>query len=239
MPIKDMKTISVLNPNQNIVVVSTKHDSYTIEPASDSNNPTTLPLTLDEILYVNGNSAAFKTGILRFEKEIEQEMYEEYLKIPNWKNLLNISDIENIILHPTVDGLTQLVAIKDTGIFDRVRGVFVRLKNSTDDDISLRVENIINARSEELRRGIRNSQIIIKTKDAISTIPSEEVDALKEQNKSLQEQMLNMQKMMEHMMAMQNASKETTKAEAKDPSESTDEVQKKKPGRRPKATTTE
>lgn len=239
MSIKGMKTISVLNPNQNIVVVSTKHDSYTIEPASDSNNPTTLPLTLDEILYVNGNSAAFKTGILRFEKEIEQEMYEEYLKIPNWKDLLNISDIENIILHPTIDGLTKLIAIKDTGIFDRVRGVFVRLKNATDDDISLRVENIINARSEELRRGIRNSQIIIKAKDAIAAIPSEEVDALKEQNKNLQEQMLNMQKMMEQMMSIQNASKKTVNTESETVTESTGDVQKKKSGRKPKATTTE
>ena len=55
MPIKEMKTINVLNYNENIVVVSTKHDSYAIEPANNSDNPY-LPLTLEEILYINGNS---------------------------------------------------------------------------------------------------------------------------------------------------------------------------------------
>ena len=178
MAIKDMKTINVLNYNQNIVIVSTKHDSYTIEPAINSENPTSLPLSLDEILYINGNSAAFKTGILRFPKEIEKEMYEDYLRIPNWEDLLTIQDIEKIILHPTIEGLTKIINIKDTGMFDRVRGVFVRLKNTNDDDISLRVEKIIQARLDELRRGDRNTEIIIKAKDTVTSIATEEVDEL-------------------------------------------------------------
>ena len=144
--IKDMKTINVLNYNSSTVVISTKHDSYAIEPAIDSDNPTILPLTLDEILYANANSMAFKSGILRFPEDIEKEMYEDYLRIPNWESLLTIKQIENIILHPTMEGLTKLVSVKDSGIFDRIRGVFIRLKNTTNDDISLRVEKIIEAR---------------------------------------------------------------------------------------------
>ena len=206
MSIKDMKTINILNYNENVVVVSTKHDSYAIEPAINSENPTTLPLTLDEILYINGNSAAFKSGILRFPEEIEQEMYEDFLRIPNWKELLTLKEIKNIILHPTKDGITKLVNIKDSVIFDKVRGVFVKLKNTTDNDISLRVENLINARSDELRRGIRNTAIVIKAKDAVSNVSNDEVDALREQNKELQEQMIKMQKMMQQMMAMQQNS---------------------------------
>lgn len=215
MPIKEMKTINVLNYNENIVVVSTKHDSYAIEPATNSDNPTILPLTLEEILYINGNSGAFKTGILRFPEDIEQEIYEDYLRIPHWKDILTVKQIESIILHPTVEGLTKLVNIKDTGVFDRVRGVFVRLKNTTNDDISMRVEKLINARGDELRRGIRNTAITVKAKDAVSNIPNEEVDALKEQNKALQEQMANMQKMMEQMMAMQSVNAQTPNEEKK------------------------
>ena len=215
MSIKEMKTINVLNYNENIVVVSTKHDSYAIEPANNSDNPTILPLTLEEILYINGNSGAFKTGILRFPEDIEQEIYEDYLRIPHWKDILTVKQIENIILHPTVEGLTKLVNIKDTGVFDRVRGVFVRLKNTTNDDISMRVEKLINARGDELRRGIRNTAITVKAKDAVSNIPNEEVDALKEQNKALQEQMANMQKMMEQMMAMQSVNTQTPNEEKK------------------------
>ena len=232
MAIKDMKTINVLNYNQNIVIVSTKHDSYTIEPAINSENPTSLPLSLDEILYINGNSAAFKTGILRFPKEIEKEMYEDYLRIPNWEDLLTIQDIEKIILHPTIEGLTKIINIKDTGMFDRVRGVFVRLKNTNDDDISLRVEKIIQSRLDELRRGVRNTEIIIKAKDTIAPIATEEVDELKEQNKLLQEQMANMQKMMEQMMSMQT---NTTPSTEKGNTDKEEEKVTKKPGR-PKKT---
>nr|WP_024835416.1 hypothetical protein [Clostridium sp. 12(A)] len=228
--IKDMKTINLLNYNENIVVVSTKHDSYAIEPAVDSETPTILPLNLEEILYINGNSAAFKSGILRFPEEIEQEMYEDYLRIPNWKDLLTIKEMENIILSPSMDKLLKLVRIKDIGTFDRLRGVFIRLKNSTDNDISMRIESIIKTRSDELRRGIRNTEIVIKPKDVTTSIQSEEVDALKEQNIALQKQMTKMQEMMEKMLALPSINADTINEINNDIAEVKEEPVKK-PGR--------
>lgn len=227
--IKDMKTINVLNYNSSTVVISTKHDSYAIEPAIDSDNPTILPLTLDEILYANANSMAFKSGILRFPEDIEKEMYEDYLRIPNWESLLTIKQIENIILHPTMEGLTKLVSVKDSGIFDRIRGVFIRLKNTTNDDISLRVEKIIEARGNELRNGIRNTQIVIKARDAVSSVSTDEVDGLKKQNEVLQNQLNEMQAMMAEFLASQKKVNE-------DAVESERSVVKKKPGRPAKTT---
>ena len=227
--IQDMTTINVLNYNSSTVVISTKHDSYAIEPAIDSDNPTILPLTLDEILYANANSMAFKSGILRFPEDIEKEMYEDYLRIPNWESLLTIKQIENIILHPTMEGLTKLVSVKDSGIFDRIRGVFIRLKNTTNDDISLRVEKIIEARGNELRNGIRNTQIVIKARDAVSTVSTDEVDGLKKQNEDLQNQLNEMQAMMAEFLASQKKVNEETV-------ESEKTVVKKKPGRPAKTT---
>lgn len=227
--IKDMKTINVLNYNSSTVVISTKHDSYAIEPAIDSDNPTILPLTLDEILYANANSMAFKSGILRFPEDIEKEMYEDYLRIPNWESLLTIKQIENIILHPTMEGLTKLVSVKDSGIFDRIRGVFIRLKNTTNDDISLRVEKIIEARGNELRNGIRNTQIVIKARDAVSSVSTDEVDGLKKQNEVLQNQLNEMQVMMAEFLASQKKVNENAV-------ESEKSVVKKKPGRPAKTT---
>lgn len=227
--IKDMKTINVLNYNSSTVVISTKHDSYAIEPAIDSDNPTILPLTLDEILYANANSMAFKSGILRFPEDIEKEMYEDYLRIPNWESLLTIKQIENIILHPTMEGLTKLVSVKDSGIFDRIRGVFIRLKNTTNDDISLRVEKIIEARGNELRNGIRNTQIVIKARDAVSSVSTDEVDGLKKQNEVLQNQLNEMQAMMAEFLASQKKVNENAV-------ESEKSVVKKKAGRPAKTT---
>ena len=227
--IKDIKSINVLNYNSSTVVISTKHDSYAIEPAIDSDNPTILPLTLDEILYANANSMAFKSGILRFPEDIEKEMYEDYLRIPNWESLLTIKQIENIILHPTMEGLTKLVSVKDSGIFDRIRGVFIRLKNTTNDDISLRVEKIIEARGNELRNGIRNTQIVIKARDAVSSVSTDEVDGLKKQNEVLQNQLNEMQAMMAEFLASQKKVNENAV-------ESEKSVVKKKPGRPAKTT---
>ena len=227
--IKDMKTINVLNYNSSTVVISTKHDSYAIEPAIDSDNPTILPLTLDEILYANANSMAFKSGILRFPEDIEKEMYEDYLRIPNWESLLTIKQIENIILHPTMEGLTKLVSVKDSGIFDRIRGVFIRLKNTTNDDISLRVEKIIEARGNELRNGIRNTQIVIKARDAVSSVSTDEVDGLKKQNEVLQNQLNEMQAMMAEFLASQKKVNENAV-------ESEKSVVKKNPGSPAKTT---
>lgn len=225
--IKDMKTINLLNYNENVVVVSTKHDSYAIEPAIDSETPTILPLNLEEILYINGNSAAFKSGILRFPEDIEKEMYEDHLRIPNWRDLLTIKEMEDIILRPTMEKLVKLVGIKDVGTFDRLRGVFTRLKNTTNSDISMRVERIINARSDELRRGIRNTEIVIKPKDTTSVFQNEEVDALKEQNIALQEQMTQMRELMEKMLASQSSNTDAVS----DGDNEAKEEPVKKPGR--------
>lgn len=228
MQIKDMKTINVLNYNANIVVVSTKHDSYAIEAAPDNEHPTILPLSLEEILYINGNSMAFKSGILRFPEEIEQEMYEDYLRIPTWKDLLTIKDIEDIILKPTAEGLQQLVNVKDSCVFDRIRGVFIRLKNTTSNDISMRVEKVIDARAAEFRKGIRNTEIEIKAKDIPDSASTAEVQALKSQNEALQEQLNAMQKMMEQLLTSNNSTKEQ-QSNVAEVSESV--PAKRKPGR--------
>ena len=203
MIVREMKTINVLNYNENMVVVSTKTDGYAMQPANG--NPSILPLTFDEIAYINSNSEIFKTGLLRFPEELQKEIYEE-LKISDWENILTNEDIREIILNPSIGGLTKIISIKNIANFERVKGIFTSLKNEKIHDISMRIEDIMKERDSELRKGIRNSEIIIKAKDTQKMIALDEVNDLKDQNKSLQEQMLQMQKMMEQMMSMQSAS---------------------------------
>lgn len=226
MSIKDMKTIKVLNYNPNCVVVSTRNDSYKIEAAVDSETPTEFPLTLDDVIYINADSVAFKKGLLRFPKDIEKEMYEDYLNIHNWEDLITNKEIENILIHPTVEGLTKILDIKDDCVFDRVKMIFVKLKNITSGDISLKTQNLINARADELRREIRKTRIEIKPKDLAPIANSEEVDALKLQNENLQKEMAEMKALMEQMMKSQTEaetkviSAETTSKKAGRPKKS-------------------
>jgi len=209
MSIKELKSINVLNYNDNTVVISTKTDGYAIASASDG-NASILPLSFDEIAYINSNSEAFKAGLLRFQEDIQEEIYDE-LKIVNWKDILTNVDIENIILNPSIDGLSRIIEIKNVANFERVKGAFTKLKNTKNYDISMRVEDILKERDSELRRGIRNSEIIIRKADTEKMVAMDEVNSLKEQNNVLQDQMLQMQKMMEQMMTMQSAKTDTVK----------------------------
>ena len=193
MLIKDMKTINVYNFNQNVVVVSTKHDSYVVEPDKDIETTTTLPLTMYEIVEIKVNSNAFKNGLLSFSEDIEKEMYEDVLHILNWEDLLKPDQIEDIILNPTNDKLQKILNIKDSGMFDKVRAVFARLKNTTNKDISMRVEQLIEFRYSELRRGIRTSSYVFTQEDIKED--SEDIKLLKEQNKMLQDQIDEMKRL--------------------------------------------
>lgn len=223
--IKETEKISVLNYNENRVSVEVApNKSYSFEPSADGITPTVIPMSIDEIRYAN-NSTAFKNGTLFFEKSREEEIYNE-LDITDWKNILTNNAIREIILHPTFDGLSKIIAIKDSAAFERVRAVFHKLKQDGTHDVSVRVAQIINTRYKELLNRQINSSIALTKKDIPETVNSAEVDELKAQNAVMQEQMAQMQKLIEQMMASQNTvSKE----------ESSKEKTKKSPGR-PKKT---
>ena len=227
--IKETEKISVLNYNENRVSVEVApNKSYSFEPSVDGVTPTVIPMSIDEIRYAN-NSSAFRNGTLFFEKSREEEVYKE-LNITNWEGILTNSDIREIILHPTYDGLGKIVSIKDSAAFERVRAVFHKLKQDGTHDVSVRVAQIINTRYKELLNRQINSSIILTRKDIPETINSAEVDELKAQNAAMQEQMAQMQKLIEQMMSSQSVANATVSKE-----ENPKEEVKKSPGR-PKKT---
>jgi len=193
--------IDVINYHSFGVAIKTKDNGYWIEGAKDG-IPTRMPLLLEEIRYINTTSEAFKAGLLFFDEDIEQDMYENELRIPNWKSILKPYQIENIIKKPTLEGLEKILNIKNIATFEIVRGILVSLKNNNA-DISTRVENIINERYKELVNKIYNTRIILKAKDvANNTI--EDVNELKAQNEAMQKQLAEMQAMMAKLLAQQN-----------------------------------
>ena len=63
-----------------------------VEAAIDG-NPTTLPLTWDEIVYAN-NSNVFKSGSLEFQSNIENDIYNELGIVK--ENVLKYKEIKEI-----------------------------------------------------------------------------------------------------------------------------------------------
>ncbi len=222
--IKQEEKINVLNFNENKVsVMISPTESFTFEPSVDGEIPSVIPMTLEQIRYAN-NYNAFRGGFLFFEENKEKEIYED-LVITNWENILRNKEIEEILLNPSYEGLKKIVDIKDSAVFERVRAVFHKLKTEGTNDISVRVQQIINTRYKELQNKKVTTSIVIEKKDLAQLVPNKEVESLKAENKVMQEQLANMQAMMEKLLAQQSVKTETNVAKK----ETT--AHKKSPGR--------
>lgn len=229
MSLDTTKLINVLNYNMNPVAIKTHVKEYICSPAESEDSPSIKPLSISEIESLNSDTNAFKIGTLRFPEDIEAQMYEEILRIVEWKDILTNKQIKEIILHPSVDGLRKIIEIRNVSLFERVRGIFFSLKNSNQYDISNRVEAIILRRYKELCNQQVKTSIELTSKDTTTAIPNEEVNALKEQNQAMQSQMEAMQKMMEQMMAMQSNKQQNV--ELKEEETKVEDTQVKKAGK--------
>lgn len=149
----------VLNYNASPVSISTRYSSE-IVPAGDDHSPSSIPMSLDEIMYANNTGKAFKCGLLMFEDAYKEEIYEE-LRISNWREIMTNQDIYDIILNPTIEGLERIIAIDEPLYFDRVYGAYIGLKNAGA-DITTKVADVLKARRLELKNNKRKSAIELR-----------------------------------------------------------------------------
>lgn len=194
MSISKTKTYLVLNYSSSPVAVKTKYESLLV-PAGTRSEPGALPFGIDDIQTINSNSPTFKIGLLWFEEEYASDIYEE-LRIIDWKDILTDEQIENIILNPTMESLQRILNIENEAYFERVRGVYMGLKNAGY-DISNRVEKVIEPRRLEFVKKQRKSQIKLVPSQ---TQNNEAVPTQKEFN-SLKDQLAAMQSMIEKLTA--------------------------------------
>ena len=218
------KTYLVLNYNGSPVAVSTRHESYII-PGGSSESPSSMPLSVDEIVQINSNSNVFKMGLLWFEDEFQDDLYKE-CRIRNWKDILTDSNIEDIILHPTLEKLEKLLAIENEQYFERCYGIYIGLKNSNH-SIKQNVENVMLARRKELRNRKYKTGILLTKKES-STVSEEALKETKEQNVKLTKEVDELKAMVAQLLAAQQNSApaivETEPAEAKVESSTTANV---------------
>jgi hypothetical protein len=231
----DLQNVDVLNYNNSEVHLNTSNGSYKINEVRSDGTPTLITLPINEIKYIASNTEVFNIGILTFDNEHKEQIFNE-LSIKDWKNILSNEDIKNILLKPNQDGLQKILDIKNPTYFDRVR-VILHTAIADGLNVSARVVDIVNRRYDELANRIRNTRIKLVEKDTKSVNVQEDVNEIKAQNELLQAQMAEMQKMMAEMLKAQASN--TTVAETSDEmSESTNEKEEsvakpapKKPGR--------
>ena len=198
MSIKENVSIAVLNYNESNICIPTNISTHILPPAVDG-VPSVDYLSFAEINYVNGISDCFRTGLVQFEDKDKEEIYSA-LHFSDWENIITNAEIKDILLNPTIEGLQKIIGVTNKSVFDRIRTIFVGLKENPDNDISNRVIKIMETRENEFKRGIYKSQIILKPKDASEkAISKDEIDAIKEQNAMLMNQLAEMQKMLASM----------------------------------------
>ena len=203
------KTYLVLNYNGSPVAVSTRHESYII-PGGSSESPSSMPLSVDEIVQINSNSNVFKMGLLWFEEEVQEELYKE-CRIRNWENILRDKEIEDIILHPTLEKLERLLSIENEQYFERCYGIYIGLKNSNH-SIKQNVENVMLARRKELRNRKYKTGILLTKKDT-PYVSEEVLKETQEQNIKLTQEVDELKAMVAQLLAAKQNS-DTTTAEA-------------------------
>lgn len=215
MSIRENMAVPVYNYNNSYVYAVSNIQTYEFIPAKDG-IPTVCYISFPEIVYINSISDCFRTGLLMFSEEMQEEAYKE-IQFADWKSIITNQQIKDILLNPTKDGLEKLISITNESIFNRVKSILVELKNSNADDISNRVIKVIDARWNEIRRGIFKSQIHINFKNDNVTNNSEkaELEDVKSQNAMLLKEIADMKKIIEQLSNKQTESTETTKEEPK------------------------
>lgn len=168
--------INVFNENDGkmFTVSQNETNGYIFEKGTVE-DPFFVPILWEDIIFINNRSDVFKTGGLVFKKDEQNEVYKELrIDIKN-QNYFTRSNIENIILEPTVDKLKQIVKITSVSTIERFRHYLIKLDNEQEYDIAKRVYDVINIRYTELKRRQFKSNIVIKERKKVVT-PQEQID---------------------------------------------------------------
>ena len=204
--------IKIENHNPFNLSIRSNLRDYILSPVSEDGTPTVEYLTLEEIIWVDSNTNAIRTGLITINEDDREEVFRE-IKFEDGDKIITNKDVENILLNPSVDGLSKIIEITDASTFDRVYAVFVGLKEGGSVDISNRVINLMNERYKEFKRGQNVSHIKIERKDTETVISQDRAKELESQNESLKQELSELKDMMKQILASQNDRPKKTRKE--------------------------
>lgn len=204
--------IKIENHNPFNLSIRSNLRDYILSPVGEDGTPTVEYLTLEEIIWVDSNTSAIRTGLITINEDDREEVFKE-IKFEDGDKIITNKDVENILLNPSVDGLSKIIEITDASTFDRVYAVFVGLKEGGSVDISNRVINLMNERYKEFKRGQNVSHIKIERKDTETVISQDRAKELESQNESLKQELSELKDMMKQILASQNDKPKKTRKE--------------------------
>lgn len=243
MDINNNTIINVCNYEPCKIIASSNVQDYVFDACEHINAPITVPISAVEIRNIHSRSTIFTDGYLTFDDDIKEDVY-KYLKINNWQDILTQSDIIDVILHSNKEKLQKIIDIDSLSYFERVRGVYIALKQSKA-DISLRVADVIEARYKELRKGKRNSSIELRDvnfqseTDNKETLINDQQKQIDEQNDTIKNLHDELDKLKSMIESLTNQNSGQGENENENENKENNENTKAKRGRPPKSKTTE
>lgn len=163
--------------------------------------PTVLSMPFSEVEYIHSRTNLFSSGALQFDPEVRDEVYQS-LYMENWQDtVLFDEEIARIIRESDLEAAEKFLQVKDVATMQRIRGHLIGLTNSNTVDISKRMIDLIEARYDEVNRGVRSTKI--RLDNAIARAQADEDPRIL----AMQEQMKAMQKQMEVLLAAQGQEK--------------------------------
>ena len=179
MSIRDEKNIKVFNYNSTNLCVTSNIRSYMI-PSGSIESPSFEYMTFDEIAYINANTNGIKNGLIRFDIDKENEIYNEFRINP--ESILKHEEIKDILLNPTKEGINKLISVTDETVFNRIVRTFYQLEYDGA-DMSTQTARTIKHRIEEMNKGIISTKMNIYDEDVVKS--NDETKNLKDEIEQL------------------------------------------------------
>jgi hypothetical protein len=144
-------------------------EDYILPPKIEGVEPYYVSVPWQDIVAVNRKSKVFKHQKIRFSPDNEEEALKQLrIDLNKEKNSFSRSEVENMILNGNDFVLQQILKIDDVSVIDTFLSQLVALKNTGKYNISIKTEEYIRARKEELELNIKKTELEV--------IPTEQVD---------------------------------------------------------------
>lgn len=161
--INDNDTVEVYNDYDHIIYMpsaNTNDSGYEFEPKTEDGEPYYVSVLWKDIKRINPKTQVFKTGKLRFEPEMEDEIY-KLLKISPEKDKVYYTrnQIEDMIINSNDDVINEVVSINDLKTIEKFLSLYIALDSTNKYDLSRKLEMYIRARKEEIEKGVKRTEL--------------------------------------------------------------------------------
>ncbi len=191
--IKERDNIKVYHYGKSPLALEANGRKYLFD-AAEEGRPRIQIMAFTTIELANSKSPVFLTGTLTFNENERNEIFRA-LGNPEWQDAYwSESDIDDLLTRPTVEKIKRMLRIRDMLTIERIRGRMNYLRNTSMTPPGEKVMNAVNARFDEIQRGVLKSTQIVTIADTGMSKEAVEAERLQSENAALK-------KMLEEMNA--------------------------------------